>query len=87
MGEMEDSINRTQSGEEIRRFLRSPAENGYRDRPCDNCGRNRMHVCFDGRLRCEKCSLDEPATEEDLAYVFSTVANYALIISRATNTE
>jgi predicted RNA-binding Zn-ribbon protein involved in translation (DUF1610 family) len=64
------AIGLTQRGEEVRRRLHSSAESGYRPYPCPNCGRHRAYVCHDGMLRCEKCSLLQDASDEDLAAVF-----------------
>jgi uncharacterized protein (DUF983 family) len=77
-----DDISQSQNAESLRRFLNGSAEKFYRLRACPNCGRHRMYVCRDGRLRCEKCSLDEPATEEDLAAVFGDIANFVRVISQ-----
>ena len=71
-----NDIDRLQNGEDIERFLRSSAETGYRPRDCHNCGRRRMSVCEDGMLRCEKCSLEEPAWPQDLADVFGTLEKF-----------
>lgn len=73
---MAEQMSRIQNGEDIERFLRSSAEAGYRPRDCHNCGRRRMSVCEDGMLRCEKCSLEEPATAEDLGSVFGTLEDF-----------
>jgi hypothetical protein len=74
--ELQNSIDRTQAGEEIERWLRANAEKGYRPYPCPNCGRQRAYVCNDGHLRCEKCSVVQSARTEDLADVFSSLEKY-----------
>jgi hypothetical protein len=64
----------TQHGALLRKWFSRPAERLYRLRPRPKCGRQRMYVCQDARLRCKECALDEPTTDEDLAAVFGSVS-------------
>lgn len=77
-----DALSKEQAGGTIRGLLSRSAEPGYRPRDCNNCGRRRLYVCFDGQVRCEKCRDTRDATDEDLAEVFGSIEGYRAALTK-----
>ena len=71
----QEAKEREESGEALQALTRTGLFS-YLKGACESCGRSRLEVCFDCRVRCEKCGWNREATRNELQLAFTSTEGF-----------